>query len=132
MSKDIHEICDPIHTFIKFNSEERKVINSLPLQRLRHIHQLGLTYLVYPGVTHKRFEHSLGVMDLATKVFDIITDPSNIHRKIKQLAPPFSKNKRKYWRLVLRMAALCHGNCPQARDKRLEASSLNVGSGVVG
>jgi HD superfamily phosphohydrolase len=65
MSKHMHEIRDPIHVFIKLDSDERKVLNSRPFQRLRHIHQLALTYLVYPGATHRRFEHSLGVMELA-------------------------------------------------------------------
>ena len=34
-----------------------------PFPATAHIHQLALTYKVYPGATHKRFEHSLGVMD---------------------------------------------------------------------
>lgn len=66
MSKYIHELRDPIHNFIHYNTEERKAIDSRPIQRLRYIHQLALTYLVYPGATHKRFEHSLGVMELAS------------------------------------------------------------------
>src|SRR5207244_7228705 len=74
MPKIIHEIRDPIHVFVRLDSDEREVLNSRPFQRLRHIHQLALTYLVYPGATHKRFEHSLGVMELAGRVFDIITD----------------------------------------------------------
>lgn len=60
MIKNIHEIRDPIHVFIKLDSQERQVLDSQPVQRLRHINQLALTYLLYPGATHKRFEHSLG------------------------------------------------------------------------
>src|SRR5712691_4726410 len=76
--KHSHEFRDPIHTFISVRTDERKVIDSRPFQRLRHIHQLALSYLVYPGATHKRFEHSLGVMDLAGRVYDIVTDPANL------------------------------------------------------
>lgn len=75
--KNTHEIRDPLYMFIKLNSDERKVLDSVPLQRLRNIHQLSMSYLVYPGATHKRLEHSLGVMELATKIFDIVTDPEN-------------------------------------------------------
>jgi len=59
MPKNIHEIRDPIHVFVRLDNQERKVLDSRPFQRLRHINQLALTYLVYPGATHKRFEHSL-------------------------------------------------------------------------
>ncbi len=54
MAKHMHEIRDPLHVFIRIDSDERKVLNSRPFQRLRHIHQLGLTYLLYPGATHRR------------------------------------------------------------------------------
>ena len=76
---------------------------------MRHIHQLALTDLVYPGATHKRFEHSLGVMELASRVFDVVTHPDNLTDDIKRLLKPLtSPDKLSYWRRVLRMAALCH------------------------
>lgn len=106
MIKDNHEIRDPIHVFVRLDTDERKVLDSRPFQRLRHIHQLGTTYLLYPGATHRRFEHSLGVMELASRVFDVITADENIHDKIRDIIP--NKDKKTYWRRVLRMAALCH------------------------
>ncbi|MGW9330471.1 HD domain-containing protein [Bosea sp. NPDC055594] len=104
--KHSHEFRDPIHTFIHVRSDERKVINSEPFQRLRNIHQLALTYLVYPGATHRRFEHSLGVMHLASQIYDIITGPGNVHSRINYLLP--DGDSLRYWRSVIRMAALCH------------------------
>jgi uncharacterized protein len=71
--KNFHEIRDPLHVFIRLDSDERRFLDSRPLQRLRHIHQLALSSLVYPGATHKRFEHSIGVMELAGRVYDRIT-----------------------------------------------------------
>jgi HD superfamily phosphohydrolase len=72
----------------RLRTEERKVIDSRPFQRLRHIHQLALSYLVYPGATHKRFEHSLGVMDIASRIFDIVTAPENVHHdSVRNIIP---------------------------------------------
>jgi HD superfamily phosphohydrolase len=104
---DTHEIRDPIHIFVRLDSHEREVLNSRPFQRLRHIHQLALTYLVYPGGTHKRFEHSLGVMELAGRVFDVVT--RDVTDRVRAALPPLkNQDERRYWRRVLRMAALCH------------------------
>jgi hypothetical protein len=109
MEKQFHEIRDPIHVFVQLDSEERDVLDTEPLQRLRHVHQLALSFLVYPGATHRRFEHSLGVMELAGRVFDIVTHPDAVSDEIRNLVPEIAKpEKRRYWRRVLRMAALCH------------------------
>lgn len=112
MAKNIHEFRDPIHGFIKCSTKEREVIDSAPFQRLRHIHHLATSFLVYPGATHRRFEHSLGVMELATNIYDILTNEDNrnvidekTRRSILQIE---DKNDREHWRQVLRMAALCH------------------------
>lgn len=109
MSKAFHEIRDPIHVFLHLDSYERRVLDSRPFQRLRQITQLGLTYLLYPGATHKRFEHSLGVMELAGRVFDVVTDPKNLTDEVRDLLPELQNpNALTYWKSVLRMAALCH------------------------
>ena len=104
-----HEIRDPVHVFINVDTAEREVIDSRPVQRLRHVHQLALQYLVYPGATHKRFEHALGVMELASKVYDTITRGDHVLGSIRDQLPELSNNDQMgYWRRVLRMAALCH------------------------
>jgi uncharacterized protein len=130
MSKTDHEIRDPIHVFVHLNSDERRVLDSRPFQRLRHIHQLGMTYLLYPGATHRRFEHSLGVMELASRVFDVITQPNKITQDVKELFPELeSGDTLGYWRQVLRMSALCHdvGHLPfsHAAEKELLPKGWN-------
>jgi uncharacterized protein len=105
--KHTHEFRDPIHNFVSVRTDERKVIDSRPFQRLRHIHQLALTYLLYPGATHKRFEHSLGVMHLATEIFDVVTNPDNLgDSSVRNIIP--DSVALSYWRTVVRLAALCH------------------------
>ncbi len=108
MSKRLHEVRDAVHVFIEFDEDERLVIDSSAFQRLRHVHQFALTYKVYPGATHKRFEHSLGVMHLAGRIYDVITRPDKISDAVREAIPAPSQNDHGYWRTVVRMAALCH------------------------
>lgn len=109
MKKARHEFRDPVHGFILVNPEERSIIDSRPVQRLRHVHQLSLSYLVYPGATHRRFEHSLGVMELAGRVFDALTDPQNVTDSVRDLLPEVGRaDKHHWWRMTVRMAALLH------------------------
>jgi HD superfamily phosphohydrolase len=122
MAKHIHEFRDPIHNFIHVTTEERKVIDSLAFQRLRHIHQLATTYLIYPSATHKRFEHSLGVMELAGRVFDIVTDEESIrHELVREFIP--HRSEREGWKRIVRISALLHdiGHLPfsHAAEKEL-------------
>jgi uncharacterized protein len=98
-----YKICDPVHGFIRFGDLEQQVIDSPPFQRLRYIRQMGVAYLVYPGATHSRFEHSLGVMELVTRIYNTLIEPHN------QITPlDKSGEEILYWRLILRLAALCH------------------------
>lgn len=82
-----HEFRDPIHDFIYTTTDERTVINSRPVQRLRWIRQLALTELVDPGCSHARFERSLGAMHLASLVFDVVTRPLNFTDEIRSALP---------------------------------------------
>ena len=109
LARIYHEIRDPIHVFISVDTAERNVIDSPPVQRLRHIHQLAMQYLVYPGATHKRFEHALGVMELASNVYDTITRSDHVLGAIREQIPELTNTDlTRNWRRVLRMAALCH------------------------
>ncbi|MGA2934786.1 MAG: HD domain-containing protein [Methanomicrobiales archaeon] len=59
-------IKDPVHGYVEVEAELLPLLDSPPVQRLRHVKQLGFSCLVYPGANHTRFEHSLGTMHLAT------------------------------------------------------------------
>uniref|UniRef100_A0A672LEW1 Deoxynucleoside triphosphate triphosphohydrolase SAMHD1-like n=1 Tax=Sinocyclocheilus grahami TaxID=75366 RepID=A0A672LEW1_SINGR len=56
---------DPIHGHIELHPLLLRFVDTPQFQRLRHIKQLGGTYLVFPGASHNRFEHSVGVGYLA-------------------------------------------------------------------
>lgn len=63
------EIRDPVHGSIHITPEEIPIIKGDFFQRLRSIKQLGLSEYVFPGATHTRFIHSLGVMHIGEKAF---------------------------------------------------------------
>ena len=103
------KVFDPVHRFIHLNKQEVALIDTLPLQRLRYLHQVGVTFLVFPGARHTRFEHSLGVMHVATQIFDALTNENNLSPACLEVLPNLQDAKSiAYWRQVLRCAALCH------------------------
>lgn len=111
MPEKLHEIRDPVHDFIFFTDSERNLINSLPLQRLKYIKQLALTYEVYPGASHSRFEHSLGTMELATQAFETIVRKGSV-AFLSRFA--WSDLDRLRYLQLLRLGALLHdvGHAP--------------------
>jgi HD superfamily phosphohydrolase len=110
MIKPFHEFRDPIHVFVRADSDERRVIDSFEFQRLRHINQLALSHLVYPGATHRRFEHCLGVMELAGRVYDVITRDTSLAGLPEPTRGelPATDAAKGYWRRAVRMGAMCH------------------------
>jgi HD superfamily phosphohydrolase len=68
-------INDPVYGFINIPNEFIFDLIEHPyFQRLRNIYQLGLTYFVYPGATHSRFQHSLGAMYLMQNALDTLAE----------------------------------------------------------
>ncbi len=61
-------IRDSIHGDLHLTDFELKLVDTVEMQRLRRIKQLGFTSLVYPGANHTRFEHSIGTLSLADKL----------------------------------------------------------------
>jgi deoxynucleoside triphosphate triphosphohydrolase SAMHD1 len=51
---------DPIHGHIQLDSQQLQFIDTPQFQRLRELHQLGSSYFVFLGASHRRFEHSIG------------------------------------------------------------------------
>nr|GLL49917.1 deoxynucleoside triphosphate triphosphohydrolase SAMHD1 homolog [Ipomoea trifida] len=60
------QVYDNVHGNIYLDPLSLKFVDTEQFQRLRDLKQLGLTYFVYPGAVHSRFEHSLGVYWLAS------------------------------------------------------------------
>ncbi|WP_232686948.1 HD domain-containing protein [Halobacterium zhouii] len=60
-------IKDSVHDYIEVDGVAEALLDTPPVQRLRHIKQLSTVRLVYPSANHTRFEHSLGVYHLADR-----------------------------------------------------------------
>uniref|UniRef100_A0A803WG05 Deoxynucleoside triphosphate triphosphohydrolase SAMHD1 n=1 Tax=Ficedula albicollis TaxID=59894 RepID=A0A803WG05_FICAL len=87
---------DPIHGHIEFHPLLIRIIDTPQFQRLRYIKQLGGTYFVFPGASHNRFEHSLGVGHLA----------GCLVRTLKDRQPDLGITQRDI--LCVEIAGLCH------------------------
>jgi HD superfamily phosphohydrolase len=99
----------PVHGFIRFSENELEVIDHPLFRRLRFIRQLALTEYIYPGATHTRFEHSLGVMEVATRAFDRL---ASFHGALLErtfcTVGGFEDKPLAKARQVLRLSALLH------------------------
>ena len=96
------EVRDPLHGSVAISPEEVHVLTAPFFQRLRNIKQLGFSEYSFPGATHTRYLHSIGVMAIATKAFDQI------------FCSKLGKMEFQRLRETLRMAALLHdiGHAP--------------------
>lgn len=99
------KIRDVVYGFVVLDAQECEIIDHPIFQRLRRIRQLSLTDMVYPGATHTRFEHSIGVMQMATDMFDCIVANSKLALvEAYSLDNTGIQNARK----TIRLAALLH------------------------
>lgn len=119
-----HTIQDPIHGSISFGAIEKRIIDHRLFQRLHGLRQNSLLHLVFPSANHTRFDHSLGVMSIASRFFDaIINNQQKIcsagrRRKRYQVGYRVDDNnmlrlvaaldRQPYFKIVNRCAALFH------------------------
>ncbi|XP_048353552.1 deoxynucleoside triphosphate triphosphohydrolase SAMHD1 isoform X2 [Sphaerodactylus townsendi] len=87
---------DPVHGHIEIHPLLIRIIDTPQFQRLRYIKQLGGTYYVFPGASHNRFEHSLGVGHLA----------GCLVRALQERQPELDISHRDI--LCVQIAGLCH------------------------
>jgi len=97
---------DPVHGLIVFDDRDPlgvdplawALIDTPEFQRLRRIHQLGVSEFTFPGAVHTRFAHSIGVFHTARTLVKVI------EREMSGKDPPFEESKAK----VVLIAALLH------------------------
>uniref|UniRef100_A0A4W6F7X9 Deoxynucleoside triphosphate triphosphohydrolase SAMHD1 n=1 Tax=Lates calcarifer TaxID=8187 RepID=A0A4W6F7X9_LATCA len=87
---------DPIHGHVELHPLLIKIIDTPQFQRLRNIKQLGGTYFVFPGASHNRFEHCIGVGYLAGRLVQALNERQ----------PELLISRRDI--LCVQIAGLCH------------------------
>jgi len=109
-------VMDPVHGGIPFFDHERRVIDHPLFQRLRFILQNDVVFLVFPGATHSRFEHSIGSMHVAGRLFQslvrtYLADPK---RNRNGTMTERTREAVQYFGTCFRLAALLHdvGHAP--------------------
>nr|MBA3286088.1 HD domain-containing protein [Nitrosopumilus sp.] len=89
-------INDPVHGHYQIPKYCCEFIDTEQFQRLRNLKQLGCCYYCFPGASHNRFEHCLGVSYLAEKFL----------RRIRKNQPELQITDRDIQ--CVRVAGLCH------------------------
>uniref|UniRef100_A0A8C8C3M4 Deoxynucleoside triphosphate triphosphohydrolase SAMHD1 n=1 Tax=Oncorhynchus tshawytscha TaxID=74940 RepID=A0A8C8C3M4_ONCTS len=87
---------DPIHGHVEMHPLLVRIMDTPQFQRLRHIKQLGGAYFVFPGASHNRFEHSIGVGYLAGRLV----------QELSERQPELLISSRDI--LCVQIAGLCH------------------------
>jgi HD superfamily phosphohydrolase len=88
------EFNDGVWSTVTLRPIEVLILDSPLLQRLRHIRQLGVVHLVYPGATHTRIDHTIGTVHQVSRLVNAINESD------EAIDGPMVN--------LLRMAALCH------------------------
>ncbi len=105
------QVRDPVLGWIWLTEDEVKFVDGCAfIQRLRYVNQLGLAHLVYPTARHTRFEHSLGVVHLVTKIFQVLIERDVAKRIIESILEELNLKDQglSYILQNLRIAALLH------------------------
>jgi HD superfamily phosphohydrolase len=118
----LYEIRCPVHGFITLNDWEREIIEQPAFQRLRRIRQLAWTDQVYPGAMHTRFEHSLGVMHVATRLYEgIVQRAGDLLASELAYTPQGLERDKTLVRLTALLHDVGHGPFSHAGEELLPA-----------
>lgn len=97
-------IFDNIHGYITLNRVETRILETLYYQRLRWIRQLGFSFYIFPGATHTRHAHALGV----SHVMDRILRSLGLATSDEKLFDPKARDERTTFHRTMRLAAMMH------------------------
>lgn len=97
-------IFDNIHGYITLNRVETRILETLYYQRLRWIRQLGFSFYIFPGATHTRHAHALGV----SHVMDRILRSLGLAATDEKMFDPKARDEKTTFHRMMRLAAMLH------------------------
>ena len=103
------QVRDPIYGYVDYVKElEGSVMDSWVLQRLRYIYQLQAAHLVYPGATHTRFSHSIGVMHSSYRYISFVIRTAVITGSLSEEIRRTAISKQRELIFATRLLGLLH------------------------
>lgn len=99
---------DPVHGDIRVTALERCLIDTPEFQRLRHVNQLAMVDLVYPGAVHNRFLHSLGTLHVCSEMVLASNNAVKMYPPLAGADHPVPVKIGPYAELLARLVALLH------------------------
>lgn len=105
MAKEFKKVIfDNLHGYITLNRAEARILETPYYQRLRWVRQLGFSFYIFPGATHTRHAHALGVLHVMHRVLHSIGKavPDS------KLFNPNAKDEATLFHRTMRLAALLH------------------------
>ena len=100
----------PIHAFVRLTEREVAIVDHPAFQRLGDVNQLGQTFLVYRGATHRRHEHALGTLHVVKLMMDALARNAEATPKGDDLGGDWRRDEalRPAEKAFVRLGALLH------------------------
>jgi HD superfamily phosphohydrolase len=97
-------IFDNIHGHITLNRVESRILDTPYYQRLRWIRQLGFSFYIFPGATHTRHAHALGVLHVMHRILHAVGYAS----PDEKFFDPHARDEKTTFHRMMRLAAMLH------------------------
>jgi len=126
----VQRVRDPIHGLIVFDDDGLvdeavwALLNTVDVQRLRRIKQLGVSEFVFPSASHTRFSHSIGVFHNARRLVRIIQRET----ELKRVEGEFNERRAKVVLFAALLHDIGHGPFSHAFEEARKALAGEAGS----
>lgn len=97
-------VFDNIHGHITLNRVEARILDTPYYQRLRWIRQLGFSFYIFPGATHTRHAHALGVLHVMHRILTSI----GLASADDKFFDPAARDEKTQFHRMMRLAAMLH------------------------